>query len=145
MQALPHLYRVTASGAATGRVMLHHDGVAPLESSPPVEFGGPGDAWSPEGLLVAAVADCFILTFRAVARASKLEWSGLDVRVEGTLERRDGVTAFTGFTLHARLDIEVGIDEALAHAALERAERGCLISNSLKAPVHLHAELAVAA
>ena len=36
-------------------------------------------------------------------------------------------------------------DEAVALGALERAERGCLISNSLKAPVHLRAELAVAA
>lgn len=142
MQQLPHLYRVTAKGAATGRVTLEHDGVPALESSPPVEFGGPGDAWSPEGLLVAAVADCFILTFRAVARASKLEWTALDVRAEGTLERRDGVTAFTGFQLHARLATDGNVDEALARSALERAERGCLVSSSLKAPVHLEIELA---
>jgi organic hydroperoxide reductase OsmC/OhrA len=106
-----------------------------------VEFGGPGDAWSPEGLLVAAVADCFILTFRAVARAAKLEWSDLDVRVDGTLERRDGMTAFTAFELHATLAIGADIDEAEALAALERAEHGCLISNSLKAPVQLRKEL----
>ncbi len=143
MKALPHLYQVTASGSVEGRVMLHHDGVPPLESSPPVEFGGPGDAWSPEGLLVAAVADCFILTFRAVARAGKLEWSGLEVRVDGTLERVDGVTLFTGFDLHARLAVGAGADRDAALKALERAERGCLVSNSLKAPVHLHAELDV--
>lgn len=143
MQPLPHHYRVTATGAATGRVTLSHEGVPSLESSPPTEFGGPGDAWSPEGLLVGAVADCFILTFRAVARASKLEWSDLEVRVEGTLERRDGVTAFTGFQLRARLGIGADVDHAIANAALERAERGCLVSNSLKAPVHLRTELAV--
>lgn len=145
MQALPHCYHVTATGAQTGRVTLRHDGVPSLDSSPPVEFGGPGDAWSPEGLLVAAVADCFILTFRAVARASKLEWFDLTVRTEGRLERHEGVTAFTGFTLHARLEIGANVDEALARTALERAERGCLVSNSLKAPVHLEVELAVAA
>lgn len=145
MHALPHRYRVTASGGASGRVVLRHAGVDPIESAPPVEFGGPGDAWSPEGLLVAAVADCFILTFRAVARAAQLEWSGLEVRVEGTLERRDGVTAFTAFELHATLGIGAGVDEALARGALERAERGCLVSNSLRAPVHLHAGLAIAA
>lgn len=141
MHPFPHLYRVTASGAAAGRVVLRHEGVEPIESSPPVEFGGPGDAWSPEGLLVAAVADCFILTFRAVARAAKLEWSDLMVRVEGTLERRDGVTAFTAFHVHATLGVDATIDEAQARAALERAERGCLISNSLKAPVHLETTL----
>ena len=145
MQPLPHHYLVTATGAATGRVTLSHQGVPSLESSPPPEFGGPGDAWSPEGLLVAAVADCFILTFRAVSRASKLEWSDLEVRVSGSLERRDGVTAFTGFELLARLGIGPDVDPTLAHAALERAERVCLISFSLKGPVHLKAELAVTA
>lgn len=145
MHPFPHRYRVTAQGAATGCVTLAHDGVPALTSSPPIEFGGPGDAWSPEGLMVGAVADCFILTFRAVARAAKLSWSDLEVRVEGTLERVDGITAFTAFELHAMLTLDPGADEAIALAALERAERGCLISNSLKAPVHLRAELAVAA
>jgi organic hydroperoxide reductase OsmC/OhrA len=31
------------------------------------QLGGPGGQWSPETLLVAAAAECFILTFRAVA------------------------------------------------------------------------------
>ena len=121
MQALPHRYHVTAKGAATGRVALEHAGVPPIESAPPVEFGGPGDAWSPEGLLVA------------------------EVEVEGELDRRDGVTAFVGFNLQARLGVDGQVDEAAARAALERAERGCLVSNSLKAPVHLTAEVAVTA
>jgi organic hydroperoxide reductase OsmC/OhrA len=145
MHPLPHRYRVTAQSAATGSVNLAYDGVPPLASAPPIEFGGPGDAWSPEGLLVGAVADCFILTFRAVARATKLAWVELHVSVEGTLERVDGITAFTTFELHATLTVDGSTDEAAALSALERAERGCLISNSLKAPVHLRAEVAVAA
>lgn len=145
MQPLPHRYHVTATGTASGRVVLGHAGVAPIESESPVEFGGPGDAWSPEGLLCAAVADCFVLTFRAVARAAKLEWSHLEVRVTGTLDRRDRTTAFTGFELHARLVAGPPVDAAAARAALERAERGCLVSNSLKAPVHLTTEIADAA
>lgn len=145
MQPFPHVYRVTAKGAAAGRVILDHEGVAPIESAPPVEFGGPGDAWSPEGLLVAAIGDCFILTFRSVARASKLEWSDLAVRVEGTLERRDGVTAFTAFAVHANLGVTADVDEALARNALERAERGCLISNSLRGAVHLQTQLTIVA
>jgi uncharacterized OsmC-like protein len=30
-------------------------------------FDGPGDAWSPENLLLAAVQSCFLFTFQAVA------------------------------------------------------------------------------
>lgn len=141
MHPFPHLYRVGARGAATGRVILESEGVEPLESSSPVEFDGPGDRWSPEGLLTAAVADCFILTFRAVARAAKLEWSDLSVSLQGTLDRPERVTQFTAFDLHATLTVAPGTDHDAAQAALARAEKGCLISNSLKAPVHLVAEV----
>ena len=37
-----------------------------------------------------------------------------------------------------------GADEALALRALEKVERTCLISSSLKGPVHLHPQLVVA-
>ena len=75
MKPYPHHYLVEASAAASGSVDLRARGLPVIASAPPIEFGGPGDAWSPESLLVAATADCFVLTFRAVARASKLEWS----------------------------------------------------------------------
>ena len=144
MQPFPHHYEVGASADAEGPVVLSHRGVASLESLSPVEFGGPGGTWSPEALLVAAVADCFILTFRAVAKASQLEWASLGVEAEGTLERRERVTAFTAFRLRARLVVAAGVDADAARAALERAEHGCLVSNSLKAPVELEPEIAFA-
>ena len=144
MHPFPHRYHVTANAGAMGRVVLSHEGVEPIESSPPVEFDGPGDAWSPEGLLVAAVADCFVLTFRAIARATKLEWTRLQVAVDGTLERNEGQSSFTHFEVHATLDAAAGTDHGQAVVALERAERGCLISNSLKADVHLVPEVNIA-
>ncbi|WP_410959978.1 OsmC family protein, partial [Salmonella sp. SAL4434] len=75
MQAFPHRYRVKGSGSVTGDVELIAAGLPPLRSESPAEFDGPGDRWSPETLLVGAVADCFLLTFRAIARASKLSWT----------------------------------------------------------------------
>ena len=141
MHAFPHVYRVSARGAGQGRVVLETAGVEPLESSPPVEFDGPGDRWSPETLLLAALADCFVFTFRAVARAAKLEWSELAVSLEGTLDRPERISQFTAFALHATLTVAPGTDVDAAKAALERSEKGCLISNSLKAPVHLETEV----
>ena len=143
MHPYPHHYRVRAAGSDTGRVILHHAGVAPIESSPPVEFDGPGDAWSPEGLLIAAAADCFVLTFRAVARHGKLAWTSLDLDVEGTLDRVDGAAQFTAFVLRARLVVPEGGDEAAAQTALQRAKRGCLVSNSLKGEQTLETEVIV--
>ena len=144
MDPLPHHYSVVARASAEGEVALESAGLPPLASAGPREFGGPGDRWSPETLLVGALADCFILTFRAVARASKLPWSSLRVDVEGTLDRVERATQFTGFRLRAALALPAGGDEALAHRLLEKSERGCLISSSLKGPVQLEASVEVA-
>jgi organic hydroperoxide reductase OsmC/OhrA len=107
-------------------------GLPSLETAPPPEFDGPGGVWSPETLLCAAVADCFILTFRAVSRAAAFPWSKLECRVEGTLERVSGGSQFTRFATHATLTVPAGADAAKARSLLERAEHGCLIANSLR-------------
>ena len=145
MQDLPHHYVVTARGKVAGNVVLSSDGVADLDSAPPAEFGGPGDQWSPESLLVAAVADCFILSFRAIARASRLEWDSLSCEVEGTLERVERVTQFTAFAVSVTLQVPAGTDEEKARRLLEKAEHVCLITNSLKAESHLETAVHVAA
>lgn len=139
MQDFPHHYQVAANAADTGNVELSSEGVATIASAPPAEFGGPGDQWSPESLLVAAVADCFVLSFRAIARASKLDWTSLSCDVVGTLDRVERVTQFTGFEVTAELGVPAGTDEAKAQRILQKAEDACLITNSLIADSHLSA------
>lgn len=142
MQDFPHRYHVTAAAAEAEReVQLTADRLAPLRSASPAEFDGPGDRWSPETFLTAAVGDCFILTFRAVARASKLPWTSLRCEVTGTLDRVDRVTQFTAVEVRAHLAVPAGVDPEAARRALDKAERSCLISNSLKAAVHLESEI----
>lgn len=145
MQALPHRYRVKGAGRITGDVELAADRLTMLPSSPPAEFGGPGDRWSPETLLVGAVADCFILTFRAIAKASRVSWISLDCDVTGTLDRVDSVTQFTRFDMKAHLSVPDGANVEAAQHALEKAERNCLISNSLRASVVLDATVEIVA
>lgn len=137
MQNLPHHYSVTASSSTQGFVSLSSSGLETLKSAPPKEFGGPGDKWSPETLLVSAIADCFVLSFRAIARASKLEWEFLDCDVQGVLDKSDGVTQFTSFTVSVSLLIpsETGIERA--DKLLDKAEKFCLITNSLTAETSL--------
>jgi peroxiredoxin-like protein len=143
MQELPHHYHVTASAESEGNVALKANDVPQLITAPPAEFGGPGDQWSPETLLVGAVANCYILTFRAIVRASKLEWSSVDCSAEGILERVDRVTRFTSITVKATLTVPADTDAARAKRLLEKAEAVCLISNSLSADTHLEAEIIV--
>ena len=144
MQALPHNYKVSASAEPESLITLSSKNVDDIISAPPEEFGGPGDQWSPETLLVSAVADCFILTFRAIARASKLPWSALECEVDGTLNRTDGVTRFTQFNVRATLTVPAGVDVNKAEKLLEKSEKGCLITNSMTAGSHLEASVVTA-
>ena len=144
MNALPHHYRVRGTGRITGDVQLTADRLTVLASASPAEFGGPGDRWSPETLLVGAVADCFILTFRAIAKGSSLPWISLDCQVTGTLDQVGRVMQFTAFELTAHLVVPAG-DDARARHLLEKAERNCLITSSLKASVALQAKVTIAA
>lgn len=141
MQAFPHIYRVAASGSASGTLDISSPGAPRLLGAAPKEFDGPGDQWSPESLQVAAVASRFILTFRAVARASKLEWQALECSVDGTLERVDGVTQFTKFVTHASLTVAPEVNAEMCRRALEKAEHGCLIANSLKGQRELQIDI----
>jgi len=141
MHPYPHLYQVSAAAKTEGQVTLSSEGLPDIATAPPPQFDGPGGVWSPETLLCAAVADCFILTFRAVARASKFEWTGLTCSVEGTLARVEGPTRFTGFVTRATLQVPAGADEAKAKLLLEKAEHSCLITNSLNGTRELITEV----
>jgi organic hydroperoxide reductase OsmC/OhrA len=131
VHAFPHHYAVSASAEPQGDVAVASAGLEGLSTAPPAQFDGPGDRWSPETLLCGALADCFVLTFRAIARASALPWISLDVDVVGTLDREDRQSRFTRFDVQARLRIAADADAEAALRALHKAEAGCLISNSL--------------
>ncbi len=141
MHPFPHRYRVRVDALPDRPMRLSGDGLPALESLPPPEFDGPGGYWSPETLLVAAVGDCFILTFRAIAKASRFEWLELSAETEGLLERSEGNSRFTRFDTRARLVVPAGSDAARARLLMEKAEKGCLISNSLSAARHLECEV----
>jgi organic hydroperoxide reductase OsmC/OhrA len=141
VQPFPHHYAVSAVVAPTGVVRLESAGLTPLHTALPAEFGGRGDQWSPETLLVAAVADCYGMTFRGIAAASRLPWISFTCQVTGKLDRIDGVTRFTSFDLRAELQVPENADRNQATRILTRAEETCLITRSLSATVHLDANV----
>jgi peroxiredoxin-like protein len=144
MKELPHHYTVEAEAEAEGPVAVRAERLPTLQTAPPAEFGGPGDQWSPETLLLAAVADCFILTFRAVAHASKLSWHSLGCRAEGVLDRVERRTRFTEVIVRASLRVPADVDPERARRLLEKAERSCLVTNSLVAECRLEASVETA-
>ncbi len=141
MKPYPHRYDVQLKGGPTGHAQLLSVGRPSLPTAPPREFDGPGDAWSPEHLLLASVEACFLFTFRAVARASHVEFVDLNAHAEGTVDHQGGVTRFTEIVLRPRITVKRGEDrEKLAHL-IAKTEKACLVSASLVTPVRIDAEI----
>src|SRR5262249_3712023 len=101
-----HRYRVSAWWSS-GK-----SGIAKSESAPnaihftaPPEFGGLEGRWTPEDLLLGALASCYTTTFRALADYSKLEYSDLSVEVEGTVVKTESGYAFREIVIRPTLSI----------------------------------------
>lgn len=143
MKPLPHVYEVHLTGAPDGYAKVSGAGMPELATAPPLDFDGPGDAWSPEHLLLAAVEACFLFTLRSVARASKVEFLSVELSGQGKVDRKDGVTRFTEIVLRPRLRLPAGGDKERAIRILEKSEKACLVSASLSTPVTLEVEVLV--
>jgi peroxiredoxin-like protein len=141
MQTFPHYYTVTVSGSSAGNVRVKSAGLPDLPTATPAEFDGPGDQWSPETLLVGAVASCYLLTFRGIAQVARLEWNEVRCDVEGVLDRVERVTRFTEVQLKVKLQVPPRSDVQKAQQLLEKAKQACLITNSLNARIVLKAEV----
>lgn len=141
MKELPHHYEARLSGGPSGYADVESAGLPTLRMAAPVQYDGPGDAWSPEELLLASVQACFLFTLRAVARLSKIDFTHLELDAAGTVDRQEGATRFTEIVLRPRLTVPPGVDRARALAMLEKAKKACLVSASLSTPIRLEPEI----
>ena len=142
MKELPHSYSVTVTGeSSTTNLVTSADNLASIQVAPPSQFGGPGDQWSPEELLIAAVANCFVLSFKAIAKASKVEWQSISCESEGTLAKVDRKILFTKVITKAKLSIPSGQSSVAAQRALKKAEETCFVTNSLTAEAELEYQI----
>lgn len=135
MTPFPHRYTTRTVCSPGTYAIASGDGLPDLRTAPPEEFGGPGDAWSPEHLLVASVETCFAFTFRALARVSKIDIMQLEIEATGIVARQDGVARFSGIVLRPTIVVAAGTDRDGVLRLVTRSERACLVSASLAFPV----------
>ena len=141
MKPFPHRYRARLTGGPSAYAELTAGGVPALRTAPPPQLNGPGDAWSPEELLLAAVESCFLFTLRAVARLAKLEFVNLQLDTEGVVDRQDRVTRFTEIAVRATLTVPPGTARAAALEVLEKTKGVCLVSASISTPIRLEVDI----
>ena len=109
-----------------------------LKVDAPPEFKGHEGVWTPEHLFVASVNSCFMTTFLAIAENSKLEFVSFSAGAKGKLEKLDGQGfVMTEITLRPKLILKNAGDAERASRILGKAEKNCLISNSIKAKTRL--------
>jgi len=139
---LPYFYETEVEWRDQRRGDLESPGLAPLQVASPPEFHGHEGVWTPEHYFVAAVNSCFMTTFLAIAEMSKLEFVSFDCKAVGKLEKVEGIgLQITEVIVRPKLVIRHDKDLERAQRILEKAEKNCLISNSIKSSVRLQAEL----
>ena len=138
----PYFYdaEVEWTGGRTGD--LRSPNLPGLEVAAPPEFKGPEGVWTPEHFFVAAVNSCFMTTFVAIAELSNLKFSGFRCDATGKLEKEESRGfRITEIVLKPRVVVCDSHDIERAGRILVKAERNCLISNSINTTVTVRPEV----
>lgn len=142
-QPFPHTYETGLRWIRGREAVLSTDGAPPIEGAPPPQFDGPPERWSPEALLLSAAELCLMTTFLAVAERAKLTVADYQSRTEATLDKTAEGLVFTKSVIRVRLSVYAD-DAVRARELLLKAKKFCIVSNALKSPPDLEAEVVTA-
>jgi peroxiredoxin-like protein len=139
-----HKYRVVAWWSS-GRTGLAKSNSAPnaIHFTAPPEFGGLEGRWTPEDLLLSAVASCYTTTFHALADYSKLEYADLEVQVDGMIGKTDSGYSFSEIVIRPTLTICGEEEQTRAFRLLQKAKTACLVSRALSVEPKFEARVQV--
>jgi peroxiredoxin-like protein len=135
-------YRVSTEWIGKRNGFVKAEPVAtPLSFSAPPQFGGTEGQWTPEHLLLASVASCYVATFTAIAEINHFQFEGLKVTCEAELIKVAGGMRFATITIRPRLTLADETKRDQAQLLLEKSKKACIISRSLAAEVAMEAEI----
>ena len=137
-----HAYRV-AAWWTSGKTGLAKSDSAPnaIHFTAPTEFGGLEGRWTPEELLLAAVAGCYTTTVRAIAGAA--EFTDLQVEASGTIRKAESGYTFSQIVVRPTLKIASAEERARALELLQKAEKLCLVGRALGTTLKFEPQLEV--
>jgi len=139
-----HFYHTEIEWMGERKGEVRASGFPTLTVATPPEFKGHAHIWTPEHFFVAAVNTCLMTTFLAIAELSKLNFVGFRSQAQGKLEKVEGQGfQITEIVLKPHVIVTQEPDRERAGRLLEKAERNCFISNSIKTKVRLEPEISV--
>ncbi len=115
----------------------HSGGKPSIEIATPPEFGGPPNYWSPEDLLTSSVASCIMTSSIFFLERAGIEMRSYMSNATGTMEKTPVGLAISSVSVEIAITLADPGQEAAARKAVERAEKTCPISNTLKCPVEV--------
>jgi peroxiredoxin-like protein len=133
-----HYYNTAVTWETGRRGTLSAPDLNSITVATPPEFPkGEPNIWSPEHLLVAAVNSCLMTTFLAIAENSKLDFISFSSEGTGKLEKVDGKFLISEIELKPKVILNDEKDRERAVRIIEKSEKACLISNSVKSKIIL--------
>lgn len=123
----------------------HEDNIAKIYNDKGIQAIGMDDAnldgLNPRELIEAAIALCTTITTRKVLERDGIDYDVQDIQATVVASKADGVkNRFTDFEVQVKLP--EGLEEKYVNKLLKTVERGCTVSNTVKASANV--ELIVA-
>lgn len=115
-------------------LLITAEGNAPIEGSADKPFRGSPERWNPEELLLAALAQCHMLSYLHVATKNGIVVTDYEDDAVGTMEQVGDGGHFTSVTLRPVVTISAG-DPGLAQSIHAEASALCFIASSVNFPV----------
>jgi len=136
-----HFYETEVEWTSARRASLRSAERPVIQVAPPPEFKGEAGMWTPEHLYVASVNTCFVMTFLAIAELSELDFASFASKASGKLEKVDYGHRITEVVLNPTITVRHHRDVERALRLLNKAERNCLITDSIKTAVRIEPEI----
>ena len=132
-----HFYQVQVNWKENRNGSLSSDVLdEKLRIATPPEFPkGEANIWSPEHYYLAAINGCLLTTFLAIAENFKLNFVDFQSTSIGKLAIVDRKYMISEVVLKPVITIANIADKELALKVIDKAEKACLISNSIKSEI----------
>jgi organic hydroperoxide reductase OsmC/OhrA len=140
-----HRYALSSRWVREKIVTVEIEGKPDFQVATPPDFwpdGPPGNP-SPEDLFVASAASCYGVTLSGTASRFHADITSFSVEAVGTLKKGEYGWEFDQITIRPKIIVPTQKDKKKMEKAAERAHRYCVVSNSMKCPVHLDYEIIV--
>jgi organic hydroperoxide reductase OsmC/OhrA len=140
-----HRYDMTSNWVRDKIVTIEIEGKPDFQVATPSDFWpeSPKNIISPEDLFVAAALSCYGVSLAGVAKRFHGEFKDFQLSATGTLHKGEFGWEFEQITINAKIIVENETDHKRMTKAAERAHQYCLVTNSIKCPIHLNHEVIV--